>query len=84
MSGETDEIVFEESDSNYRDAESNEVALGTALRDFECPECGVSPTWVLDPDPDSLRYYSDYPCDCDYNYYIKPTKVKIDRVEAGV
>lgn len=79
-----DTITFEPSDRKYQDAESNEVSLGTALRGFECPECGDTVRWVLQPDPDSLKYYSDTPCSCNYNYYIEPTKVILTRHDANL
>lgn len=81
MGDETDEIVFEDSDRTYYDEESNEVPLQTALRSFECPVCGDSIYWVLDPDPDSLQYYSDNTCSCGYDYYIKPATVTVARRE---
>jgi len=82
MTDDTDtEIELHDSDNSYTDAESDDVPLSTALREFECSECGRSPMWVLEPDPDSVRYYSDHPCDCGYKHYIRPTMVTVSRTE---
>lgn len=73
-------ITLRESSSKYRDFESDEVSLSKALN-TDCPECGGRITWVLDPDPDSLQYYSDNECECGRRYYIQPTKATVEAVE---
>lgn len=75
----TDETEWSETDSKWTKRESEELSLTSAL-DEDCQECGAMLSWVLDPDPDSLRYTAE--CgQCDSRYSIKPTKAVIVQME---
>lgn len=77
-----EEVVYEESDGKYTDYESNVVSLSTAL-DEDCAECGASLMWVLDPDPDSLRYHAD--CDqCETHHSLNLTHGSITVSDANL
>lgn len=71
-------------DDTFVESKSDTVKLHTALSKFECKTCGRSPAWMLDPDPDSIRYYTEDPCDCGYRFTIVPTHCFIRCAEADI
>lgn len=74
-------IVWNESDDEYTEQESETVSLSTGLYSTTCTECGDGLGWRLDPDPDSPGWSAE--C-CGYWYGMSVESVSIVQSDASL